>query len=212
MRVPLACLVSLAALTGTARADEDPGMLLMGIMMRTPAISADGKHVAVYSHDPGTEVGAKTSLAVFGAKKGTLEKRISVVPPNTDAAKAKTAAATLVKLLDDGGYKRMSRVARVSGEAKKTDYATQLKSEDLVIDVRVIGRKLDVSASRDGKKLKGVSKKLPAKEGACKAVDGYSIANTMAGYDATTGAFAFSVTAEEAGGVCFSHDFVVTLK
>jgi len=212
MRAPLACLVSLAALTGTARADEDPGMQLMGIMMKTPAISADGKHVAIYSHDPGTEKDAKTSLAVFGSKKGNLEKRHSVVPPNTDAARARAAAATLVKLLDAGGYKRMSRVARVSEEAKKTDFATQLKSEDLVIDVRLVSRKLDISASRDGKKLKAVSKKLPAKEGACKAVDGYDIANTMAGYDATTGAFAFSVTAEEAGTVCFSHDFVVTLK
>lgn len=212
MKLLLACLASVAALTANAHADEDPGMQLMGVMMKTPAISADGKHIAIYSHDPGKEKDAKTSLAVFGSKKGNLEQRISVVPPNTDAERAKTAAAALLKVLDDGKYKRMSRVARVSAEAKKTDYATQLKSEDIVIDVRLVSRKLEVAASRDGKKLKGASKKLPAKDGACEAVDGYGIANTMAGYDVTTGAFAFSITAEEAGSVCFSHEFVVTLK
>ena len=186
-------------------------MQLMTAMMRCPAISSDGKHVAIYSNDPGTEKDAMTSLAVFDGA-GKVEQRISVVPPNTDAARAKAAAAKVVKLLDSGGYKRMSRVARVSETANKTTYATKLESEGVEIELGVANRKLTVNATRGGKKLAVVTRTLAAKDGACKSVDAYGLSNTMAGYDAKSGELAFSITARQGDQICFSHDFVVTLK
>ena len=56
-----------------------------------------------------------------------------------------------------------------------------------------------------------ITKALP-KDGACKAVDHYSLTNTMSGFDATSGAFAFQITASDKDTVCFSHEMVVTLK
>jgi len=206
----LALAAALVAIATIARADDDPGMQLMTVMMRTPAISADGKHVAVYNEDPGAEKDAKTSLGIFGAA-GALEQRISVVPPNTDVAKAKVAAAKLVKLLDDGGYKRMSRVARVSEKTDKTTYATELKSEDVVVAIALAKRKLEITGTRAGKKLAPIAIALPA-DGPCKTVDTYGLANTMAGYDAKTGQLAFTLQAWQHDQVCFAHGLVVTLK
>lgn len=204
-----ACVL-LAALS-IARADDNPGMQLMGLMMRCPAISADGKHVAIYSYDPAGDHDAKTSLAVLGAS-GTVEQRVAIVPPATDMARAKATADRLVKLLDDGGYKRMSRVVGLSQERGKT-YKAKLNSEDVVIDVSVTGRKVNVRATRDGKALAPVTRSLAAKDGPCKAVTGYSLLSTAAGFDAKTGLFAFSIVAADAGNpACFSHDFVVTLE
>jgi hypothetical protein len=51
----LSC-VALVALTSPAVAD-DPGMKLMGLIMRCPAISSDGKHVAIYSMAGSNEKG-----------------------------------------------------------------------------------------------------------------------------------------------------------
>jgi hypothetical protein len=205
----IACVLLLAF--SMAHADDNPGMQLMGLMMRCPAISADGKHVAIYSYDPGGDKDAKTSLAVFGVS-GTVEQRVAIVPPATDMARAKATATKLVKLLDDGGYKRMSRVARLSEDRGKV-YKTKLNSEDLVIDLSVTGRKVEVHATRDGKALAPVTRSLAAKDGTCKAVTGYSLLNTAAGFDPKTGLFAFSIVAADADNpACFSHDFLVTLK
>ena len=205
----------LLALTGVAHADrvpsDDPGFQLMQVMMRCPAISADHKHVAIYASDPGKEKGAKTSLIVF-SPGGKVEKQISVVPPATDEAKAKAAAATITKLLDDGKYQRMSRVQRVSDTSEKTKFTMQLKSEDVVIDLALADKKLTITGTRDGKKLKSkIQLKLP-KDGPCTSVDAYSLANTTAGYDKGTQLFAFSINAEHESAVCFAHDFVVGLK
>ena len=65
---------------------------------------------------------------------------------------------------------------------------------------------------RAGKKLAAVTRAFAAKDGPCKSVDAYGLANTMAGYDAKTGELAFSITAQQCDAICFSHDFVVTLK
>lgn len=202
-------MAAVLAAAAVAHADDDPGQQLMMAMMRAPAMSADGKHVALYSMDPGGDAGAKTSLAVFDAA-GKLEQRISVVPPAVDAGKARAAAGKLVKLLDDGGYKRMGRVARKSGGGGK-DGATQLASGDATIDVRVVGRDVEIRATVGGKALAPIKRPLGG-DGPCGAVDGYNIANTTAGYDAASRLFAFSVTTEHAGTVCFGHDVVVALK
>jgi hypothetical protein len=211
MKLVFPCLVALAATSTLARADDDPGMQLMTVMMRCPAISADGKHVAIYSENPGSEKDAMTSLAVFGAT-GTVEQRISVVPPVKDVARAKAGAAKIVKLLDDGKYKRMSRVAQISESTKKTSFTMQVSSEDVVLDLHLENRKLAITGKRGGVALASISVGLGPKDGACKSVEAYSLANTMAGYDAKTGQFAFSIQAEHDKEICFAHDFVITFK
>ncbi|MBL9017066.1 MAG: hypothetical protein JNL83_22965 [Myxococcales bacterium] len=202
--------LTLATLAVPARA-QDTGMKLMGLVMRCPAISSDGKHVALYSMAGSTEPGSKTSLAVFSAA-GKLEQRIGVVPPATDAAKAEAAATKIVKLLDDGGYKRMSRVARASEDRQKLTYSTKLTSEDVELEVVVKNRKVTITGTRAGTALAPVTVKLGAKDGTCKKAEAYDLANTQAGYDPKTQLFAFSVQAEEARSVCGAHDFVVTLR
>lgn len=209
MKLPLVC-IALATLVSPAAA-EDTGMKLMGLVMRCPAISSDGKHVAIYSMARGSEKGSMTSLAVF-SPSGKQEQRIGVVPPATDAAKAEAAATKIVKILDDGGYKRMSRVAQASEDNQKLTYAVKLTSEDVALDVKVKDRKVSITGTRAGKALAPITLKLAAKDGACKKTDAYGIANTQAGYDTQTQLFAFSVQAEEGGSVCHAHDFVVTLK
>jgi hypothetical protein len=206
-----AALVLLVLLPTAAVAEDDPAMQLMSLIMRCPAISADGKHVAIYSQDPGGEKDAKTSLVVFDPK-GKVEQQISVVPPATDAAKASTAATKIVKLLEDGGYARMGLVKRTGGTNDGTKLSLQLESGDVVLAVERADRKLTITGTRAGKKLTPIKKKLPAKDGPCPSVDGYSIANTQAGYDAKTQLFAFSLMAEKGGEVCFAHDFVVPLR
>jgi hypothetical protein len=210
MKLSLACIAALALAPSVARADDDPGMQIMTIMMRSPAISADGKHVAIYSSDGGSEKGANTSLAVFG-KSGKLEQRISIVPPAVDVARAKAAVAKIAKLLDAGGYQRMSRVARGSEARQKTTYTTHLTSEDVELDLAIAQRKVTVTATRAGKKLASVTRALPAKDGPCTQTDAFDVANTMAGYDAKTKQLAFSVQVWQGDAGCFGHDFVVTL-
>jgi hypothetical protein len=199
----------LALLVGHAHAD-DTAMQLMQVMMKTPAISSDGKHVAIYSLTATKNPDAKTSLVVFDAT-GKLEQRIEIVPPATHAERAKADAANVTTLLDNGGYKRMSRVAQKDSKSDKTAFTAQLTSEDVVLDVKIAKRKVTLTGTRAGKKLKAITKALP-KDGPCKATDFYSLPNTMAGFDPSTGLFAFQVTATEKTTVCFSHEFVVPLK
>ncbi|HTR53614.1 MAG TPA: hypothetical protein VMJ10_23130 [Kofleriaceae bacterium] len=217
--IALRSLALAVVLVPTLARGDDTAMALMQIQMGCPAISADGKHVAIFSLSPGTDKDAKTSLVVFDGT--TPGPRISIVPPIKDAARAKAAADKIGKLLADGKYQRMSRVSRVSGKAVRHDSATapapsmseQLASEDVVIDVGVADRKVELAPTRAGKKLAAIHLALPAKDGPCKSLVGYSIANTAAGFDAKTGLFAFSVLIEQDGGsICFSHDYVVTVK
>jgi len=208
MKLALASLLVLTSFTHAHA--EDTGMKLMQVMMRCPAISSDSKHVAIYSLAAGKDKAAKTSLAVFGGT-GKLEQRIDVVPPNTDAVRATSDAAKISKVLDDGAYKRMSRVAQKDAKSDKATFTAQLSSEDAVLDVKIAKRKVTITGTRAGKKLAAISKTLP-KDGPCKTADSYDLPNTMAGFDATSGLFAFEITVTEKDTVCFAHDFVVKLK
>lgn len=211
MKLLAAAFVALALAPTVARAD-DPGMQLMQIMMRCPAMSADGKHVAIYSLAGGDDKAAKTSLVVFGAN-GKLEQRVPVVPPATDVARATADAAKIVKLLDDGGYKRMSRVASKGGAtAKNGDYSTDLSSEDAALKLEIVKRKITITGTRGGKKLAPIKLTLPAKDGACASSVSFSVANTMAGYDKASKQLAFEVGVFGGDAMCFAHDYVVTLK
>ena len=194
---------------------DDTGMALIGLTMRSPAISADGKHVAIYSQAGAEEKDAKTSLGVFDPS-GKLEQRIGVVPPAVDAARAKDAVARITKLLDDGGYRRMGRVARAgeSGSWKAgATHDVQLKSDDLVVDLHIAGRKIELHPTRAGKPLATVTHSLAAKDGACASVAEYTLINTNAGWDPATQLFAFAILAFGDDQVaCFEHDVVVKLK
>lgn len=210
MKLTVAVLAVLAAAPSHARAD-DPAMQLMQVMMRCPAMSADGKHVAIYSVAPGDDKASRTSLAVFGAG-GTLEQRIAVVPPAVDATRAAADAAKVVKLLDDGTYQRMARVASKGGVVDKHTYSTDLSSEDVTLALKIADRKVTITGTRAGKKLAPVTLALPAKDGPCTTSDTFDVANTMAGYDKKSRRLAFEVTVSSGNTVCFAHDFVITLK
>lgn len=206
--------VAVLAITATcslAHADDDGGMAVLQLMMRFPAISADAKHVAIFSDDGGADKKANTSVVVFGIG-GKLEQRISIVPPAAGAAKAKAAVDKIVKLLDAGGYQRMSRIAQVSDSTDKTSFTLQLSSEDVVLDIQLANRTLTLSPTRAGKPLAKITRKLPAKDGRCKRADSYSLSNTMAGFDVTTGVFAFTIDAFQKDTGCAAHEFLVTLK
>jgi hypothetical protein len=183
----------------------------MAIMMQLPAMSSDGKHIAIFSQDPGTEKGAMTSVAVFSTT-GKLEKRISIVPPGTDMKKAQAATAKINSLLSAGGYARMARIAQEADKYEKPNFTLKLSSEGITFDVKLEKRKLEIKPTKNGTALATITKKLPAKDGRCKKADGYSLANTQAGFDAKSGALAFSIDAEQDGQVCFGHSFVVTIK
>lgn len=209
MKLALACLL-LAATSSLARAD-DIGMRIIQVMMRFPAVSADGKHIAVYSIAAGDEKVAKTSVVVFGAK-GKLEQRIPIVPPNTDRAQAEADIAKVTKLLDDGGYKHLSRMAQEGGKLdKQGTYTVTLKSEDVAIDIKIAKRKVSLTGTRGKTKLKPITFTLPAKDGPCAKSDSFGVANTLAGYDKPSKQLAFAVDVTAGMDVCFAHEYVVTL-
>jgi len=203
-------IVALLVLTSLARAD-DAAMQLMQVMMRCPAMSADGKHVAIYSTAPGDDAGSRTSLAVFDAT-GKLEQRISVVPPAVDATRAAADAAKVTKLLDDGKYKRMSKIASNGGVVDKKTYTTDLSSEDVKLALKIVDRKVAITGTRGGKKLAPISFALPAKDGPCKTSDTFDVANGSAGYDKTSHLLAFEVMVSSGDTVCFAHSYVIALK
>ncbi|MFT3694882.1 MAG: hypothetical protein QM831_17160 [Kofleriaceae bacterium] len=205
MKLLWLCLMA----SSIAHADDAPEMQLMSAMMRCPAISADGTHVAIYSQAPGSAKDSKTSLAVFSIK-GAEEQRLSVVPPATDQKRAASDAGAVTKLLDAGQYKRMGRVKRVDESFKDGKLVTHVESGDASLAIELTGRKLTITGKRGDAKV-ALSKSLPAKDGACAKADSYSVPNTLAGYDDKTHTFAFSIQVENDKSICHSHDFVVVL-
>jgi hypothetical protein len=205
-----AAILVVLATQYSARAD-DTAMQLMQVMMRCPCMSADGKHIAIYSVAPGDDKPSRTSLAVFG-ESGKLEQRISVVPPAVDAKRAADDAAKITKVLDAGKYQRMARMASQGGVVDKKSYKTDLSAEDVVLALGIVDRKVTITGTRDGKKLAPIVLALPAKDGPCKTSDSFDVANTMAGYDKKSRRLAFEVTVTSGDTVCFAHDYVVTLK
>jgi hypothetical protein len=179
--------------------------------MRCPAISADGKHVAIYSHAPGDDKASRTSLVVFGTD-GKVLQRIGVVPPATDVARAKADVAKLTKVLDAGSYKRMGRVASKGGKQDATRYTTDLASEDAALVLAIDKRTVTITGTRGGKAIAPIKLALPAKDGPCTSSDSLSVANTMAGYDKKSGLLAFSIQVFTKDTSCFAHDYVVTVK
>lgn len=211
MKTCAAVLLAIAVVPSLARAD-DPGMQLMMMMMRLPAMSADGKHLALFSEAPGDDKAAKTSLAVFGVD-GKLEQRLSIVPPVVDVERATADVAKVAKLLDDGKYQRMSRVSSKGGvQDKNGGFSIELASEDVALTLKITGRKISITGTRADKKLAPVTFALPPKDGTCGSSGSFSVANTMAGYDKKSQLLAFGVSVFSGDTGCFGHDFVIPLK
>ncbi|HEY4178382.1 MAG TPA: hypothetical protein VGM90_16160 [Kofleriaceae bacterium] len=204
-------LLGVLASVGVANADEDPGMAVMQLMLKSPGLSKDGKHVAMYSMDPSKEKDTATSLIVFSAA-GKEEKRIGVVPPNTDAKRTMKAVDAINKLQTAGGYTRMSRVASVSEKNDKGTYTTDLTSEDVAITVSLAKDTVVISGTRGDAKLAAVKLPLGKAHGTCASVDSWGVVNTMSGYDKTKKLFAFALQGSHGDDVCSEYDFVVTLK
>jgi hypothetical protein len=183
---------------------------LMNLIMRCPGISADGKHVVMFSLTAVKEKKAKTSFVEFDTK-GKVEKRFEIVPPVVDPDRAKTDVWAAAKEFVDGGFKRMSVVAEKDDKHEGANFSGQYTSEDVVLDIKLVKRKLTIDGTRAGKKLATITKTLP-KEAGCKAVDYYSLTNTASGFDPTSGTFAFQISASNGSSVCSSHEFVVPLK
>ncbi|HEY4057255.1 MAG TPA: hypothetical protein VGM39_11640 [Kofleriaceae bacterium] len=204
-------LVGVVASVGVVQADDDPGMAVMQLMMRSPGISKDGKHVAMYSMDSSKEKDTMTSFIVFSAA-GKEEKRVGVVPPNTDAKRTMKAVESINKIWTDGGYVRMSRVAIANEKRDKTSYEADLSSEDVAVHVAFNKDTVELTGTRGDAKLAPVKQKLGKTTRKCKAPDDYGVVNTISGYDKTTKLFAFALQASQGADVCAEYDFVVTLK
>ncbi len=215
----LALLLSLHR-PAAAEVTDDPGMRIMRIMMMSPSISADGKEVAIYSFDPGKVKGAKTSLAVFGAA-GALKKRLSIVPPMVDLERSKGTAMEAALTLTGSRFARMGLVAKkaitnvqhVKAGDPKASLDVTLSSGDATFKVHVADRVATVTATRAGKSVAPITLKLGKSSGTCGPVIGYTIQNTLAGFDETSGALALSVDLEDANSpTCFGYDFVASIK
>jgi hypothetical protein len=213
MKLLTALLVTLLATPSLARADT--ATELTNIATGCPAMSADGKHIAIYSIVPGDQKGARTSLAVFDTT-GKLEQRISIVPPAVDAARAKADVAKVVKLLDDGKYKPMSHMTTVGGLVDSQSYSTDLAIDVLggttKITLKIFERKITITGAREGRALAPMTIALPAKDGPCKTGNEFIVDSAQTGYDPKSHLFAFEVEVGSHNAACFAHDFVITLK
>lgn len=172
----------------------------MQLMLRCPAISADGT-VAMFSLP--TAEKASTAALVFYDDKGAVKRRI------TDLAKANAA-------LD--GFARMDRVKKISETAsarvKPTDpapsYEAELSTGDVRIHVHIAGRDVTLQAARNGAAMPAVRTRLAPNDGPCTESVRYDLVNTQSGFDARRGVFAFTIGTEDATkSQCFHHDFVV---
>jgi len=218
-RPRLAAAAFAAALVAAPASAADVAQQAMQVQLISPAVSADGKQVAVASLDPAGEAGASGSLALFDAA-GALKRRIALFAPARDAERARRSYAEAAKILEEGGFRRMGRVKR-NGEKtalRRTpsdpppSFEGIFSQGDYGFTVRVADGKARFDAMKGSRKIGTWSLPL-GKEGPCSDVAGYSVSPTRAGFEADRRLFAFSVYAETKNGdVCFSHDYVVAVK
>ena len=220
-RAPLrgaGAVLALALLVPVA-ASGDVAKQAMQVQLLSPAISADGKQVAIASLDPGGEAGASGSLALFDGA-GALKRRIALFAPARDPERARKSYAQAAKILEDGAFRRMGRVKRNSERTAlrrapadpPPSFQGVFSQGDFGFTINVADGKARLEAMKGSRRLGTWSLRL-GKEAPCGDVAGYSISPTRAGFEAERRVFAFSVYAEtNAGDVCFSHDYVVAMK
>jgi hypothetical protein len=216
--VILGALALAAARPGPARGDAMQDA--MRLQLLSPAISGDGKSVAMVSSDPGEGPGATGSLAIFEST-GALKKRLPLWAPAKEPERATRSYAEATRLLDEGGYRRMARVKR---ESEKTVLRQQpadppptfeglFISGDYGVTVKVANGTLTVTARRGKRTLGPFAVKLATPAAACPLVAGYSVAPARAGLEPASKLLALAVLVENAEGVgCFSHEAVFSLK
>ncbi len=211
--------VLILGLAGTAPAGADVAQQAMQVQLLSPAVSADGKQVAIASLDPSGEAGASGSLALFDGA-GVLKRRLPLFAPARDAERARKSYAQAAKILEEGGFRRMGRVKRNSERTAlrrapadpPPSFEGVFSQGDFGFTVRVGDGKVRFEAMKGTRKLGTWSLRL-GKEAPCSDVAGYSVSPTRAGFEADRRLFAFSVFAEtKSGDVCFSHDYVVAMK
>jgi hypothetical protein len=207
------------ALGGGAAVRADVARQAMQVQLLSPAVSGDGKQVAVASLDPAGEAGASGSLALYDGS-GILKRRIPLFAPARDPERARRSYAEAAKVLEDGAFRRMARVKRNSERTalRRTpsdpppSFEGVFSQGDFGFTVRVADGKVRFEAMKGSRRLGTWSLKL-GKDGKCSDVAGYSVSPTRAGFEADRRLFAFSVYAEtKDGDACFSHDYVVSLK
>ena len=216
-RVALGSVLLASALCATAQADV--AQQAMQVQLLSPAVSADGKQVAIASLDPAGETGASGSLALFDGA-GVLKRRLALFAPARDAERARKSYAAAAKILEDGGFRRMGRVKRNSERTAlrrapsdpPPSFEGVFSQGDYGFTVHVAGGKVRFEAMKGTRKIGTWSLRL-GKEAPCSDVAGYSVSPTRAGFEPDRRLFAFSVYAEtKSGDVCFSHDYVVAVK
>jgi hypothetical protein len=214
-----AALALACTLAGATTALADVTKQAMQVQLLSPAISGDGKQVAIASLDPAGEAGASGSLALFDGA-GALKRRIALLAPARDAERARKSYAEAAKLLEDGAFRRMGRVKRNSERTAlrrmpsdpPPSFEGVFSQGDFGFTVQVAGGKVRFEAMKGSRKLGTWSLKL-GKEAPCSDVAGYSVSPTRVGFEAERRVFAFSVYAEtKSGDVCFSHDYVMVMK
>jgi hypothetical protein len=212
-------LGALALAAGPARADANVARQAMRVQLLSPAVSADGKSIAIASLDPGGEAGASGSLAIFDAA-GVLKRRLPLFTPARDPERARRAYAKATRLLDEGGYRRMARLRRNSERTHlrrapadpPPTFEGFFSQGDYGFAVHVARGQVRVEARKGSRKLGTYTRRLgPAPR--CRRVAGYSVSPTRAGFETSGRVLAFSVYAETTGGeACFSYDYVVATK
>ncbi|MBI5480626.1 MAG: hypothetical protein HY906_17345 [Deltaproteobacteria bacterium] len=207
------------ALLAPVAGGADPARQAMQVQLLSPAISGDGKQVAIASLNPAGEAGASGSLALFDGA-GVLRRRIALFAPARDAERARKSYAEAAKILEEGAFRRMGRVKRNSERTAlrrapsdpPPSFEGVFSQGDFGFTVRVADGKVRFEAMKGSRKLGTWSLKL-GKEAPCSDVAGYSVSPTRAGFEAERRLVAFSVYAEtKSGDVCFSHDYVVAMK
>lgn len=199
--------------------EGNPMVLAMKVMMISPAISSDGKFVAMHSTNPASDSDASGSLVVFNAR-GKEKKRMPLVPPARGMARSKATYEAADALLKKGGYKRMGRLSRSNDKTvlkeKPSDpppsYQATFTQGDYVFDLKVTVGRIQVVAKRKGRKAGKKVVKFRTPRARCNQVTGYSVSPAKAGYDKSSGLFALSVLVESSGSICFSHELVWRVK
>ncbi|HEY3355764.1 MAG TPA: hypothetical protein VGQ83_21105 [Polyangia bacterium] len=219
-RTALGVLLGLAGLAAPPAARGDAAQDAMRLQLLSPAISGDGKTVAIVSLDPGDGPGASGSLALFDAG-GALWRRLPLWAPQRDPRRAQTSYREATRLMDEAGFRRMGRLTRHAEKTivrhKPGDPAPRFEGlfshGDYGVTVTVTGGTLKVEAKRGKRTLGPWTVAFATPPAACPAVAGYSVSPARAGLQAASRLLALSVVVEDAdGNACFSHEAVFPLK
>jgi hypothetical protein len=207
-----------AALAAPARGDATHDAIRL--QLASPAISGDGKTVALVSLDPGDGKGATGSLVVIDAG-GALKRRLPLWAPGRGGTQAQQSYADAMRLLDEGGYRRMGRLKRQSEKVGRHRQAADppprfealFSLGDYGVNVTVAGDTLRVEARRGKRTLGPWTVPLATPSAACPRVGGYAVSSGRSGLEAASRLLALSVVIEDpAGSACFSREAVFALK